>query len=169
MPEAAAPFGAPDSASNVASGAALDQVDRQLINALQGDFPLVAEPYRQMAETLGLSEGELLRRLDSLLERRVLTRFGPMFQIERAGGAFVLAAMRVPDAEFERVAAQVNAFPEVAHNYRREHALNMWFVLATATPQGISEALAAIEAATGLPVLAFPKEREYFVEMKLHA
>ena len=148
---------------------ALDDIDRKLINAMQGDFPLVREPYRQVAETLGLDEDELLRRLDAMLERRVLTRFGPMFQIERAGGAFVLAAMRVADADFERVAAQVNAFAEVAHNYRREHALNMWFVLATATPQGIGEAIAAIEAATGLPVFAFPKEREYFVEMKLHA
>lgn len=158
-----------ESAAGTAFGGALDEIDRKLINALQGDFPLVPEPYRQVAATLGLSEEDLLRRLDSLLERRVLTRFGPMFQIERAGGAFVLAAMRVPEAEFERVAEQVNAFPEVAHNYRREHALNMWFVLATATPQGIAEATAAIEAATGLPVFAFPKEREYFVEMKLRA
>jgi hypothetical protein len=77
--------------------------------------------------------------------------------------------MRVPEAGFERVAAQVNAFPEVAHNYRREHAMNMWFVLATATPQGIARTIAAIEAETGLPVFAFPKEREYFVEMKLRA
>jgi DNA-binding Lrp family transcriptional regulator len=151
------------------SAGALDEIDRRLINALQGDFPLVAEPYRQVAETLGMSEAELLRRLDALLERRVLTRFGPMFQIERAGGAFVLAAMRVPEADFERVTAQVNAFPEVAHNYRREHALNMWFVLATATPEGIAETIAAIETATGLPVFPFPKEREYFVEMKLRA
>ena len=154
---------------SVTSGAALDAIDKRLINALQGDFPLVAEPYRAVAATLGLSEAELLQRLESLLQRRVLTRFGPMFQIERAGGAFVLAAMKVPEQEFERVAAQVNAFPEVAHNYRREHALNMWFVLATATPQGIAETIAAIEAATGLPVFPFPKEREYFVEMKLHA
>jgi len=153
----------------LAGTSALDDIDRKLINALQGDFPLVPEPYRQVAETLGLSEAELLRRLDGMLERRVLTRFGPMFQIERAGGAFVLAALRVPEAEFERVAAQVNAFPEVAHNYRREHTLNMWFVLATATPQGIAETIAAIEAATGLTVFAFPKEREYFVEMKLRA
>ena len=149
--------------------AQLDELDRTLINALQGDFPLVREPYRQVAESLGIGEDELLRRLDLLLERKVLTRFGPMFQIERAGGAFVLAAMNVPERDFERVAAQVNAFPEVAHNYRREHALNMWFVLATATPQGIAVAIAAIEAATGLEVFAFPKEREYFVEMKLHA
>jgi len=156
-------------ASGRASVAPLDEVDKRLINALQGGFPLVAEPYRQVADALGMSETELLQRLDSLLERRVLTRFGPMFQIERAGGAFVLAALRVPEADFERVAAQVNAFPQVAHNYRREHELNMWFVLATATPQGIAETIAAIEVATGLPVFAFPKEREYFVEMKLHA
>ena len=149
--------------------AALDETDRRLINALQGDFPLVPEPYRQVGEVLGLSEDEVLRRLDSLLEHRVLTRFGPMFQIERAGGAFVLAAMRVPEDEFDRVAGQVNAFPEVAHNYRREHSLNMWFVLATATPQGIAETIVAIEAATGYPVFAFPKERVYFVEMKLRA
>ena len=124
--------------------AALDETDRRLINALQGDFPLVPEPYRQVGEVLGLSEDEVLRRLDSLLEHRVLTRFGPMFQIERAGGAFVLAAMRVPEDEFDRVAGQVNAFPEVAHNYRREHPLNMWFVLATATPHGIAETIVAI-------------------------
>jgi DNA-binding Lrp family transcriptional regulator len=146
-----------------------DAIDRRIINALQGDFPLVAEPYRQVADALGLSEAELLQRLDAMLERRVLTRFGPMFQIERAGGAFVLAAMKVPESDFERVTAEVNAFPEVAHNYRREHALNMWFVLATATPEGIARTVAAIEAATGLPVFPFPKEREYFVEMKLHA
>ena len=70
---------------------------------------------------------------------------------------------------FDAVAAQVNALPEVAHNYARDHALNMWFVVATATPEGIDDAIARIEAATGLPVLAFPKEREYFVELRLTA
>lgn len=148
---------------------ALDAVDRRLINALQGGFPLVDEPYRAVAETLGLSEAELLLRLQALLDRRVLTRFGPMFQVERMGGAFVLAALAVPEERYGGVADAVNALPEVAHNYRREHALNMWFVLATETPEGIPAAIARIEAATGLPVFAFPKLREYFVEMKLHA
>jgi hypothetical protein len=92
-----------------------------------------------------------------------------MFQIERMGGRFVLAAMQVPDAQFEPVAAIVNTFPEVAHNYRREHAWNMWFVLATERPESVADAIGRIEAATGYAVAAFPKEREYFVEMKLHA
>jgi len=149
--------------------ATLDATDRAIINALQGGFPLSDEPYREVAASLGLEEGQLLERLRRLLEQRVLTRFGPMYQVERMGGAFVLAALKVPEADYERIAAIVNALPEVAHNYRREHALNMWFVLATETPEGIARAVAAIEAATGLTVFAFPKEREYFVEMKLHA
>ena len=147
----------------------LDAIDRRIIDGLQGDFPICERPYQVAAERLGISEEELLQRLDRLLETRVLTRFGPMMQIERVGGSFVLAAIAVPEADFERVAGQVNALPQVAHNYRREHLLNMWFVLATETPAGIGEAIARIEADTGLPVHAFPKEREYFVEMKLAA
>lgn len=147
----------------------LDAHDRALINALQGGFPLCDEPYRAVGEALGLSEAEVLTRLQTLLDKKVLTRFGPMYQIEKIGGAFVLAALKVPEDDYERIAEQVNALPEVAHNYRREHALNMWFVLATESPAGIAGAIEKIEAATGLTVFAFPKEREYFVEMKLHA
>lgn len=146
-----------------------DALDRRIINALQGGFPLCDEPYRAVAESIGIDEAELIGRLQRMLDARVLTRFGPMFQIEAIGGAFVLAALAVPEDRFDDVAAQVNALPEVAHNYRREHALNMWFVLATETVGGIAQAIARIEQSTGLTVYAFPKEREFFVEMKLAA
>lgn len=149
--------------------AVIDDTDRAIINALQGGFPLVDAPYRAVAKSLGIAEDALIARLGRLLDDKVLTRFGPMFQVERMGGAFVLAALAVPEAHFDDVAALVNALPGVAHNYRREHHLNMWFVLATETPAGISEAIARIEQDAGLPVFAFPKEREYFVEMKLAA
>ena len=144
----------------------LDAVDRKIIDKLQGDFPLCDQPYAAAAVQLGISGDELLERLQRLLAARVLTRFGPLVHIERMGGAFVLAALQVPEERYDEVA---DALPEVAHNYRREHALNMWFVLATETQDGIGAAMARIEAATGLPVHAFPKEREYFVEMKLTA
>lgn len=145
----------------------LDAVDRQIIDKLQGGFPLCDRPYAQVAGRLGIGEEELLQRLERLLADKVLTRFGPMVHIERLGGAFVLAALAVPEARYDEVTALVNALPQVAHNYRREHALNMWFVLATETPAGIADAVARIERDTGLSVHAFPKEREYFVEMKL--
>ena len=148
----------------------LDAIDRRIVDALQGGFPICERPYAAAAESLGIAEDELLARLQAMLDRKVLTRFGPMFQIERMGGAFVLAALAVPDADWERVNAAVNAFPEVAHNYRRESDLNtpfnMWFVLATETKDGIAEAVRKIEAATGLTVHPFPKLKEYFVEMK---
>lgn len=147
----------------------LDAVDRSIIDHLQGDFPICERPYAEAAARLGLTESALIERIDRLLAERVLTRFGPMFQIERLGGAFVLAAVAAPEAHYDAVAEQINALPQVAHNYRREHALNMWFVLATETPDGIGAAIARIEAETGLKVHAFPKEREYFVEMKLEA
>ncbi|NTV71275.1 MAG: Lrp/AsnC family transcriptional regulator [Azonexaceae bacterium] len=147
----------------------LSTVDRKILAKLQGDFPICERPYAEAAEQLGISEEELLQRIEQLLADKVLTRFGPMFQIEEMGGAFVLAALAAPEERYEEVAALVNALPAVAHNYRREHALNMWFVLATETKAGIAEAIARIERDTGLPVYAFPKEREFFVEMKLEA
>ena len=148
---------------------ALSVQERRIINALQEDFPLCDEPYQAVAQRLGLSEATLLETLQDLLTRRVLTRFGPMFQIERMGGRFVLAALAVPEERFEQVAAQVNGLPEVAHNYRREHALNMWFVIAAETPAAVDATIARIIELTGLDVHAFPKEREFFVEMKLSA
>lgn len=147
----------------------MDELDRRIINALQGGFPICDEPYREAAVQLGISEASLLERIERMLAEKTLTRFGPMFQVERMGGAFVLAALAVPEADYERVAEQVNALPEVAHNYRREHALNMWFVLATETPDGIVTAIERIERVAGLKVYAFPKLKEYFVEMKLAA
>ena len=153
----------------VAAKRAPDDIDRRLINALQGEFPLTETPFADIGGALGLAEAEVIARLQSLLDDRVLTRFGPMFQIERMGGAFCLAAMAVPDADWQAVVDVVNACPEVAHNYRREHALNMWFVLATETPEGIGACTRRIEALTALAVHLFPKEREYFVEMKLEA
>ncbi|HRH89427.1 MAG TPA: Lrp/AsnC family transcriptional regulator [Rubrivivax sp.] len=145
----------------------LGPVDARLIERLHGGFALVDRPFAALGAELGLDEDEVLERLRALLARGVLTRFGPLFQIERAGGQFVLAALAVPQDRFEAVTAQVNAHPEVAHNYRREHALNMWFVVAAESSAQAQQVLAAIEAETGLPVAAFPKEREYRVELKL--
>jgi siroheme decarboxylase len=147
----------------------VDETDRYLVNALQGGFPVCERPFAAVGEALGLPEAEVIARLRRLREAGVLSRFGPMFDAERMGGAVTLCAVAVPEERFEEVAGLVNAFPEVAHNYRREHALNMWFVLATETPDGIAAALARIEAATGLPVLDLPKLEEFFLELRLAA
>jgi DNA-binding Lrp family transcriptional regulator len=145
----------------------LSHEDARLIERLHGGFPLSDRPFADLAAELGAGEDEVIERLRRLLANGALTRFGPLFQIERAGGQFVLAAIAVPLERYDAVAAQVNGFSEVAHNYRREHVLNMWFVVAAESPQAAAQALQRIEAAVGLPVLRFPKEREYAVELKL--
>ena len=141
----------------------MDELDRRLINRLQHGLPLVRHPWQALAEELGAEPQTLRERVQTLLDDGTLTRFGPMFDIERLGGAFTLAALSVPEERFDQVAELLAAMPEVAHNYRREHAWNMWFVLGCATPQGIADALARIEAQTSLPVLNLPKEETYHV------
>jgi DNA-binding Lrp family transcriptional regulator len=150
--------------------------DARLVAFLHGGFPLTDRPFDDVAREMGATEDAVIERLQRLLAHGDLSRFGPLFQIERAGGRFVLAAMVVPEARFDAVARLLDAVPEVAHNYRRESAqpdqpgatpLNMWFVLAVESADQIAATIARIEALTGLSVFDFPKEREFFVELRL--
>jgi DNA-binding Lrp family transcriptional regulator len=147
----------------------VDQIDRDIINGLQEGLAVCDRPYLQAAQRLGLEEDDVIARLTRLLTEGVLTRVGPLYQIERMGGAFTLAALHAPVDRYEQVAQRVNALPQVAHNYAREHELNMWFVIATETPGEIQEVIDRIERETGCSVFNFPKSREYFVELKLKA
>ena len=147
----------------------MDDAARAIVNGLQGGFPLCPRPFAVAARALGLEERALMETIGQLLAEGTLSRFGPMFDAERLGGAFTLCAMSVPAADFERAAALVNAHPEVAHNYEREHRYNMWFVVAAASPHETRRVISAIGAQTGHPVLELPREAEYFLELKLVA
>ena len=144
----------------------MDAVDRAIINRLEEGFPIGDRPYLAVAKQLDISEDNLIGRLETMLEAHQLSRFGPMYHAERLGGGLSLCAMSIPDGEFERVAEQVNRFPEVAHNYARDHRLNMWFVLATETPERMGEVLGEIARTTGYPVYDMPKQEEFFVGLK---
>jgi DNA-binding Lrp family transcriptional regulator len=147
----------------------LDAIDRRIINSLQGGFPVCEQPYAVAAQSLGIAEEELIARIEKLVQDGVLSRFGPLFNADRLGGTAVLAAMAVPEAQYEAVAETVNAQTEIAHNYRREHALNMWFIGSAEQAESVEAAFVRIEKLSGHPVYRFPKEREYFVELKLTA
>jgi DNA-binding Lrp family transcriptional regulator len=99
----------------------------------------------------------------------VLSRFGPMYHAERLGGGLTLAALAAPPEHFDEVANLVNAHPEVAHNYERDHALNMWFVIATERPEDIDRVLADIAAETGLVIHDMRKLEEFFVGLRFEA
>lgn len=147
----------------------MDELDRRIVNRLQGGFPLSERPYLEAAEAVGTSEEELLRRLARMLDSGVLSRFGPIYHAERMGGGLTLCALSAPPARFDEVAKAVNAFPQVAHNYARDHELNMWFVLATELPGEIPEIIREIEAATGCRVHDLPKLDEYYIGLRFEA
>lgn len=148
---------------------ALDEIDRLLINRLQDGLPLEHAPFAAVAREAGLSEPEVVARITQLREIGAITRFGPFLDAEAMGGAFCLCAMAVPVDRFDEVMTLVNAHPEVAHNYERQHRLNMWFVLACEKPDQIADTAARIEGETGLKVLRFPKQREFFIGFRVEA
>ncbi len=141
----------------------MDQLDRTIINNLQGGFPISDRPYLQAAKKLGIEESELIQRLEYMLEKKQLSRFGPLYNAERLGGGLSLCAMSIPADAFERVAGQVNGFPEVAHNYARDHTFNMWFVLATERAERIDKVLSEIERSQAIRSTTCPKRGNFLL------
>jgi len=142
----------------------IDALSRRLIDCYQHGMPLCAEPYRAMAETLGCAESEVLACLERLQQGDGLSRIGPVFEHSRAG-ASTLVALAVPQARLERVAERISAFPEVNHNYLREHRYNLWFVLTGPDRAHIDRLLAAIEAETGLKPLDLPMQNAFRIDL----
>jgi len=146
-----------------------DAIDRRIVNELQDGLPLCERPFAPLAADLSISEQAIVDRIGELLADGYLSRFGPLYNADRLGGALSLCALSAPQETFDETAALVNAHPEVAHNYERDHALNMWFVLATESPERISEVVEEIESETHREVYRFPKLEEFFVGLKLEA
>lgn len=148
---------------------ALDGIDRLLINRLQDGLPVQHAPFAPVAAEAGIPETDVVDRIARLREIGAITRFGPFLDAEAMGGAFCLCAMAVPQDRFDEVVTLVNAHPEVAHNYERQHKLNMWFVLACERAEQIAEAAEQIEGETDLKVLRFPKLKEFFIGFRVEA
>lgn len=127
----------------------------RLLDECQRDFPLVPRPFAAVAERLGVDEATVLDMLRELRARGVVSRVGAVVAPHTAGYS-TLAAMRVPDEMLDGVAAFVSSFPEVNHNYEREHRLNLWFVVAAASRDRVRTILRAIEYRTSIPVIDLP-------------
>ncbi|WP_444678744.1 AsnC family transcriptional regulator [Halomonas sp. E19] len=144
--------------------AALDELDRRLIDAFQRDLPICERPYAAMAERLGASEAQVCERLQALQQTQVLSRVGPVFDHARAG-ASLLAAVAVPEAERDAVATVINRSPGVNHNYAREHDFNLWFVMTAADEAQLDARLDALEVELGTPLLRLPMVEGYHIDL----
>jgi DNA-binding Lrp family transcriptional regulator len=150
----------------------LGTVDRAVLNAFQGGFPVVERPFEPAASALAdygvdIDADELLTRVQDLDDAGVLTRFGALINAEAIGGTATLVATHAPEDSYDEHAELINAHPEVAHNYEREHPhLNMWFVVSVAEEGRVEEVLSEIEAETGEETYNLPKQQEFHVGAK---
>lgn len=139
-------------------------LEQRLLNDFQHDITLSATPYADMAKQLGASEEEVIQSLQSLQERGVISRIGPVFRPNRIGVS-TLAAMSVPEKDLECVARIVSAFPEVNHNYEREHEYNLWFVVTASSEEHLDIVLYEIEQHTEYPLMSLPMLDDYFIDL----
>jgi len=143
---------------------ALTQSQKAILNAYQRDFPLTSRPFDAIGDELDLTETEVIQEIADLQERDIVSRVGATVKPNRAG-ASTLAAMAVPAARLDEVAAVVSAQPEVNHNYEREHRFNLWFVVTTTDRTKLENALRRIEGLTGLDIMPLPLEKPYHVDL----
>jgi DNA-binding Lrp family transcriptional regulator len=142
----------------------IEPLERALLNDFQRDFPLTARPYAELAARLGTSEAVVLEALAALQADGLIARVGPVIAPHRAGWS-TLAAMAVPAERLEEVAALVNGFAEVNHNYEREHRFNLWFVVTAPSRERVAAVLAEIGRRTGLEVLDLPLLEPYRLDL----
>lgn len=142
----------------------MNELDRHLLNDFQRGLPLTARPYAAMAARLGVSEELVIERLRALQESGAVSRVGAVIR-PHSVGVSTLAAMAVPNERLDAVAELVSSYPEVNHNYEREHHYNLWFVVATEREQRLREVLADLESRTGLKILDLPLLEDFHIDL----
>ncbi len=142
----------------------LPDADFRLLNDWQRDFPLVPRPYAVLAEALGLREDEVIDRLRRLLAQGQVTRIGAVFRPHVLGWS-TLAAVAAPVERLAAVAAVIDGYAEVNHNYEREHRYNLWFVVTAASRARVAEVLDEIGRRTGLMPLDLPMLADYHIDL----
>ncbi|MGR9044105.1 MAG: Lrp/AsnC family transcriptional regulator [Gammaproteobacteria bacterium] len=142
----------------------LSPLHRRLLNDFQQDFPLTAQPYLAIAEALGVTEDEVMTAFSTLTDDDFISRIGPVITPNQIGKS-TLVAMAVPDERLTAVAEIINGFPEVNHNYEREHRFNLWFVLIASNDAHLQAVIQDIERRTGCKTLQLPLLDEFFIDL----
>ena len=142
----------------------LSALEKRLLNDFQHDLPLSATPYADIALQLGVSENDVLNTVRKLQDAGVISRIGPVFTPNRIGVS-TLAAMSIPAQELECTARIISAFPEVNHNYERDHEFNLWFVVTASSEEHLEIVLHEIEQHAGYPLMSLPMLEDYFIDL----
>jgi DNA-binding Lrp family transcriptional regulator len=143
----------------------IDDIDRDILNQIQSDFPITSRPYRSIADDLGLTEEEVLKRVYRLKESGIIRRIGGNFTPDKLGFVSTLCAAKVPKEKINQFAEVVNRYPGVTHNYRRENKYNIWFTFIAPSMEEINISLKQIAAESGVAdILNLPATRVFKIK-----
>jgi DNA-binding Lrp family transcriptional regulator len=143
----------------------MDDIDREILNRIQSNFPITSRPYETIAEELNLSESDVLDRVKALKENGIIRRIGGNFVPEKLGFVSTLCAAKVPPEKIDLFAETVNRFPGVTHNYQRENAYNVWFTFIAPSREAIEANLKTIAQETGVTqILNLPATRVFKIK-----
>lgn len=128
----------------------MDAIDKKILNLIQKEFPVVAEPFKVIGDSVGVSEGEALARVRRLKEEGIIRRIGAVFEPKKLGYVSTLCAARVPEEKIKDFVETVNACPGVTHNYKRNHEYNIWFTFIAPSQKALERAIEEIKEKTGI-------------------
>ncbi|WMW24412.1 AsnC family transcriptional regulator [Methanolobus sediminis] len=146
----------------------LDDTDKKILNTIQFDFPLETEPYKKLGEELGISEDEVIERLDRLHNEGAVRKIGPIINRKGVGGTSTLVAVSVPEEKVDEVAEYINAYHEVSHNYHRPEKFNVWFTISAVNRERIDTILEELQEKTGLDFVDLPTKKLFKIGVKFN-
>jgi len=143
----------------------MDTYDKQILDIIQSNFPLVSHPYEEVGQQIGLSEAEVLKRVRALKESGLIRRMGANFTSQALGWQSTLCAASCPEDKIDEFVAEVNRHDGVTHNYLRENEFNIWFALIAPDMDTVEEILDSITKATGIKILNLPASKLFKIKV----
>jgi DNA-binding Lrp family transcriptional regulator len=142
----------------------MDNIDREILNRIQSNFPITSRPYLVVANDLGFSEDDVLKRLARLKKKRIIRRIGGNFIPEKLEFVSTLCAAKVPKNKVDFFAKEVNSYPGVTHNYKRDNKYNIWFTFIAPSMKEIEGNLEKISEKTGITdIINLPATKVFMI------
>lgn len=139
----------------------MENLDQQLLDIIQYDFPIDSKPYELIGERLGISETEVIDRIEKLKNDGIIRRVGGIFDSRKLGYKSLLCAIKVEDSKTDSVAEVLNKYPGITHNYKRTHEYSVWFTLIADSVDRKEKIIKEIETEIGYEIHQFPANNIY--------
>lgn len=146
----------------------IDKTDKDILNRIQGEFPISADPYGEIGREAGISGAEALTRVKRMIEAGVIRKVGPFFDARKMGYGSTLCAADVPPDKMDAAVAAINSYPGVTHNYLREGRPNLWFTVIAESKEAIERILSEISKKASIgPIRNLPAKKMFKVKVDL--